>query len=144
MTPQELAAKLDGSEYPFRLTPQNRGIAVASGLLIVYGSSDDLIEFEGAWADESGCYEGGTVTIDRTGIVPDFAQVEHEVSEVLEWVRRSKASASIEALWCAEPGFSWTYKTGIPHADFLVMEDGDPYCRGMVIALAELPGGGGA
>jgi len=139
MTTQELATKLDGSEYPLRITPHVRGIAVASGLLIVYGASDDLVEFDGAWSDEGGVYNGGTVSIDREGIVPDFGSVEHEVSEVEKWMRRNKAAAKVEALWCEEEGFSWTYKTDLPHVDFLVMEDGEPYCRGMVIALADLP-----
>jgi hypothetical protein len=140
MTVQELAMKLDGSEYPFRVTPAVRGIAVAEGLLIVYGASDDLIEFEGAWSDEAGVNDGGTVTIDRIGIIPDFGEVEHEVSECEKWIARGKSAAKIEALWCAEEGYTWTYKTDIPHADFLIMEEGESYCRGMVIALSDLPG----
>jgi len=139
MTAQELATKLDGSEYPFRVTPTVLGIAVAEGLLIVYGASDDLMEFEGAWRDEAGVYDGGVVTIDRNGLIPEFGQVEHEVSACEKWLARNKFAAKIEALWCAEEGYSWTYKTDIPHATFNVMEDGESYCRGLVIALSDLP-----
>lgn len=139
MTVQELAAQLDGSEYPLRIPAHTVKAAHAAGLLIVYGASDDLCEFQGAFEDEAGCYNGGTISIDREGIIPDFANVEHEVGEVEKWVRRNKSAAKIEALWCAEPGFSWTYKTELPHVDFLVMEDGDPYCRGMVIDITTLP-----
>lgn len=139
MTAQELATKLDGSEYPLRITPQVRGIAVAEKLLIVYGASDDLIEFDGTWQDEGGVYDGGVVTIDRDGIIPDFGVVEHEVSECEKWIARSKSAAKIEALWCAEAGYSWTYKTDIPHATFNVMEDGETYCRGIVISISDLP-----
>lgn len=141
MTAQDLATKLDESEYPFRVTPLVRGIAVAEGLLVVYGASDDLIEFDGAWTDEAGVYDGGTILIDREGILEDFGNVEHEVEACEKWLRRSKASASIEALWCKEEGYSWTYKTDIPHATFNVVEDGEMYCRGMVIALVDLPEG---
>lgn len=140
MTAGSLAQKLDGIEYPVRISKDIRDSAKVAGLLIVYGSSDDLIEFDGAWMDEAGCYEGGQVTIDREGIIPDFGDVEHEVEAVTKWINRSKQSVAIEALWCEEEGFSWTYKTEIPHKDFLVMEEGETYCRGMVIALADMPG----
>jgi hypothetical protein len=48
-------------------------------------------------------------------------------------------AATIEALWCKENGYSWTYKTAIPHAAFDIMEDKLKYCRGIVIALKDLP-----
>lgn len=139
MTAQELATKLDNSEYPLRISKQLSADVLSSGLLIVYGASDDLIEFDGSWRDEAGCNDGGTITIDRNGIIPDFSEIEHEVGECEKWLRRSKSSATIEALWCKEEGYSWTYKTDIPHVTFNVVEDGEMYCRGMVIALSDLP-----
>jgi hypothetical protein len=139
MTTQDLASKLDGSEYPFRIPSHIAKEAREAGLLIVSGASDDLCEFEGAWTDEYGCYDGGTILFDRTGLLDDFGNVEHEVSACEKWIARSKACATIEALWCAEPGYSWTYKTNIPHVTFEITEDGDPYCRGMVIAISDLP-----
>ena len=42
-------------------------------------------------------------------------------------------------LWCSEHPFSWTYETPVPHATFDVMEDGDLFCRGLVIAVSDLP-----
>ena len=50
----------------------------------------------------------------------------------------AKAAASIEAIWCAKGEPSWTYKTNIPHSTFLILEDGEPSCRGIVFALAEV------
>ena len=29
----------------------------------------------------------------------------------------------------------WTYETNIPHAEFVMYEDGDPYCRGIVFSM---------
>ena len=40
-------------------------IAKDSGLVIVYGASDDLMEFEGAIEDEIGCYDGDTIHITK-------------------------------------------------------------------------------
>jgi hypothetical protein len=48
-----------------------------------------------------------------------------------------KTARKIEAVW-AEDGYSWTYRTDIPHATFEITEDGEPYCRGIVFALADL------
>jgi hypothetical protein len=67
--------------------------------------------------------------------------IEHGDDEaVAEFVARKKAARKIESLW-AEEGYSWIYRTDIPHATFEVIEDEDPYCRGLVFALADLGGG---
>lgn len=139
MTKEELAAQLNGSEYPIRLSHAVVSAAKASGLLIIYGASDDLIEFAGAWEDEAGAYDGGTVQFDRDGIVPAFENVLHEPEAVRKWQEVQKRAVTVEALWCAEEGYSFTYKTDVPHATFEVVEDGEPYCRGIVIALEYLP-----
>lgn len=34
-------------------------------------------------------------------------------------------------------GYSWIYQTDIPHATFEIVEGDDPYCRGIVFALAD-------
>ncbi len=112
--------------------------AKAAGLVVVYGASDDLMEFEGAIRDEFDCYNGGIALVDGQGLL-DRDRIEEDDDEgVAEFVARKKAARKIEALWCAEPGYSWTYRTDIPHATFEVVEDGEPYCRGIVFALADL------
>jgi len=47
---------------------------------------------------------------------------------------------AVDALWAKEDGYSWTYRTDIPHATFEIVEDGEPYCRGIVIDVADLGG----
>jgi hypothetical protein len=37
-----------------------------------------------------------------------------------------------------EDGCSWTFRTGIPHATFNILEDGDLFCRGIVVDLRDL------
>lgn len=142
MTKEELAAKLHGTQYPFS-SHAPKGIfkeAKAAGLLIVYGASDDLMEFDGAFQDELGCYEGGTAWIDAKGLL-DRSQVDNRDDEAIcEFVLRKRAARSIEALWDQE-GYSWIYRTNIPHATFEVMEEQEKYCRGLVIDLRDLPAG---
>ena len=144
MTKEELAAVLNGIEYPAykSITPDQKAAAKAAGLVIVFGASDDLMEFEGAFRDEVGCYNGGQAKVDTKGVL-DRSQVDDDDDEAIaDFVARSKTAQSIEAMWndsvsdASVP--SWTYMTDIPHATFDVMDDGELYCRGIVFALADL------
>lgn len=139
MTKEELAAKLSGIAYPAdrHITTELINQAAAAGLVIVYGASDDLMEFEGAVRDELGCYDGGTALVDANGLLPERENIEDD-DELADYFARKPAAQPIEALWCDEPGYSWTYRTAIPHATFEIIDDGEPYCRGIVFALAEL------
>jgi hypothetical protein len=137
MTPQELAARLDGRKVGCEVTSADRTDAINSGLVIVYGASDDLMELVGAIDDEFGCYDGGTAWVDRDGLLDRDRVDEDEDRAIADFVRRKDRARSIRAVW-AEDGYSWTYRTDIPHATFEITEDGEPYCRGIVFALADL------
>lgn len=138
MTAQELAQQLTGMEYPVRIPSTVAKEAKAAGLVIVYGASDDLMEFEGAITDEFGAYEGTTVRVDGEGLIPDYDNLEKDDKDALrDYFSREDGGVEIEALWCEEDGYSWTYKTSLPHSTFEVVEDGEPYCRGIVFALAD-------
>lgn len=137
MTKEELAVPLTGLEYPTRIPGSLIVAAQSAGLVILCGASDDLMEFYGARREEIGCYDGGTAFVDADGVLPDRDCLDGD-EEIAEYVQRQKSAKAIEALWCKEDSYSWTYKTDIPHATFEVVEDGQPYCRGIVFALAEL------
>ena|SRR5690606_8521479 len=133
---KELAEKLDGIEYPVRLSEELINQAKADGLVIVFGASDDLMEFRGAICDEVGCYDGGTALLDSDGLLPDRDQIKDD-DELHQYFNRKQKAKTIEALWCEEGDYSWTYITDIPHVAFRVMEDGEPYCLGIVFVLAD-------
>lgn len=139
LTKEELAAQLDGIQYPAHraITKEHIAAAKAAGLVIVYGASDDQMEFDGASREEIGCYNGGYALVDPQGVLPDRDCLEGD-DEIAEYVQRKKLAKTVEALWSAEHSYSWTYKTAIPHATFEVMEGGDRYCRGIVFSLADL------
>jgi roadblock/LC7 domain-containing protein len=140
MTKEELAGKLDGREYGDEITQAEVEQAKDAGLVVVFGASDDLIEFTGAIHAEAYCHDGTIVLVDHRGLLTRN-EIEHGDDEaVAEFVARKKAARKIESLW-AEEGYSWIYRTDIPHATFEVIEDEDPYCRGLVFALADLGGG---
>ncbi|MDR6421350.1 hypothetical protein J2801_003638 [Paraburkholderia phenoliruptrix] len=138
MNAKELAAQLNGIQYPVRIPKTLTDAAKAAGLVIVYGASDDLMEFEGAIYDEVGCYDGGTAYVDAKGLLPDRESIDDD-DDLKDYFAREPHAKTIEALWCKEGEYSWTYKTEIPHETFEVLEDGEPpYCRGIVFALADL------
>lgn len=137
MSAKEIAAKLNGSEYPLRISQEIRRVARQAGLVIVYGASDDLMEFDGAIHDEMGA---GTAFVDTEGLVPDFCHIDKEgrgaKDRLRDYFRRERGAVEIRAIWDRD-GYSWQYETSIPHETFEIVEDGDTYCRGIVFALAD-------
>jgi hypothetical protein len=139
MTTKEIAKQLDGAEYPFDVP---KGLAVQAkeaGIVIVCGASDDLMEFYGAFRDEVGAYDGTTVTITPTGLQMSWQDVLETQSKdkIRAWFASEGKGSVIEAIWDKD-GYSFQYKTNIPHETFEVMEDGDTYCRGIVFRLEDL------
>lgn len=130
-----LAAELNGREYMKEITQPEAETAKRDGLVVVFGYSDDNVEFRGAIYDEIGAYEGTSVALTKAGLVENDCE-----NDACPHYKRAKAQAvTIKALWAAEPDYSWTYKTVIPHATFEIVRDGQPYCRGIVFALEEVP-----
>ena len=129
-----LAGLLTGRDYGKEMAKEEEQQAKAAGLIVIFGASDDLMEFRGAITAEFNCYDGGMAHIDAQGLLPDRENV------VKDLFARQPSARSIEALWTAEDGYSWTYRTDVPHATFEIVEDGEPYCRGIVIDVADLGG----
>ena len=134
MEPKELAELLNGREYGREMTRMEEQLAKDFGLVVVFGASDDLMEFRGCIDDEADCWNGGEIAFTKHG---------------LHWKNKGDGSGywvgdnKIEAQWCKGKTadgetISWTYKTSIPHADFMVLEDEEPYCRGIVFKLDDL------
>lgn len=82
MKKEELAAMLNGREYRNEITREEAAEAKAAGLVVVYGASDDLMEFEGAIRDELGCYDGGTAFVDKKGLL-DRGQIDDGDDEAI-------------------------------------------------------------
>lgn len=115
--------------------------------LIVYGASDDLCKFTGAFSEEVSIYDGGEIRFTARGAIPDMDQVGEALAILeeqginLHLSDFTRELLSIEAIW-DEPTNetpprrpSWHYITSLPHATFDVMESGALYCIGLVIDL---------
>lgn len=129
MNKKELARIINDREYGYESFNDVRQAVKEAGLVIVSGSSDDLMEFDGAIYDEQGCFEGGVIYFDRQGAFGSDGY----------------ATNKIEALWCDKSALdengnviTWTYKTDIPHETFMIYENGEPYCRGIVFDLEDV------
>lgn len=141
MNAKELAEALNNTQYPVRIGADLRRKAMDNGLVIIYGASDDLMELDGAIQEELGCYDGCSALFDEKGLLPNREEVLDD-SELEEYFARRHNAQSIEALWCKEDGYSWTYKTGIPHETFEVIDGEEKDCRGIVFSLSDLPSSG--
>ena len=136
-TKETLAALLNGREYRSEITKEETAEAKASGLVVVFGYSDDNAEMVGAINDEVGCYEGGDFRVDAKGLLEDWEELEkRHKEEVAIWLQRDERAFTVKAIW-DQDGYSWTYKTSLPHATFDILKDGEKYCRGIVFELPE-------
>lgn len=140
---KELAEKLNGTHDVFHPSKEVIEFAKANGLVIVWGASDDLIEFDGAFRDEGSVYDGGTVLVDAEGLLPDSADDLDTDEERQRYYERKKVAKAINALF-NENDYLWSYETEIPHFTFDIVEtfgspnDTTPYCRAVIFALADL------
>ena len=130
MTKEELATLLNGRQYEHEITPEEALKARWCGLVVIFGASDDLMEFRGTVDDEIGAYEGTTVNLSSEGLVVQ----ECGNSDCPHFQKALKDSKPVEAIWDSE-GYSWVYETELPHATFDIMEGDEKYCRGIVVEL---------
>ena len=128
---KEFAKSISGKEYYPQFTKEEIAIARENGFVIVYGASDDLMEFEGAIQDEGGCFVGGKVFFNRNEVCQDS----EKEKDYPNW---------INAVWCGGEKdkvgqeITWTYETETPHETFMIYEDGEPYCRGIVLSIDDV------
>ena len=138
MTKEELAAQLNGIEYPGEPPKELKAAAKQSGLVIVFGASDDLMEFRGAIDDELPA--PGSAFVDARGLTQDFNRLceDKDFQGLRDYFARFDGRKEIEAVWSDTVAPAWSFKTTIPHATFEIMEDGEAYCRGIVFSLGDL------
>lgn len=135
ITPKFIAGELNGLEYKHFYSNHNQktyDLASAAGIVIVHGMSDDLMEFEGAIQDELGA--PGKAYLTNEGLL--YNQCDND--DCPHYATEKECATFIEAVWCEEPDIAWTFKTSIPHETFLIKEDGDKFCRGIVFNLADV------
>jgi hypothetical protein len=134
MTKEQLAEAIDGRKYGDEITPGLREQAKESGLVVVFGASDDLMEFDGAICEEVGCYGGVMAYLGETGLWESEC-----ADEECPYAKRGQAKCkTILAVRQGKGNPAWTYETEIPHAKFNIYEDEELYCIGIVFEISAL------
>lgn len=136
MKANELAAQLHGIELGDIPGDAIEG-ARRGGLVMVYSPSADTIAFYGALRGQVNMFEDGTVYFDIEGPLPDVDDVP-EVDRLAYYARKGLAhmiSAEHE-----RDGFTWTLSTIVPHSRFMVLNNGERYCRGIVFDIKAIGG----
>lgn len=134
LTVDDLAARLHGRAYGKEIMDAECAEAKAAGLVVIFGSSDDLMEFRGAIHDELGAWNGHTALLTPEGELFEECECECPHSE-----RAKKRTVSVVAKWNVD-GVPWTYETAIKHRTFdIIEEDTGLFCRGIVFGVASIP-----
>lgn len=146
MTPQAFAEMINGRQYGDEVTKEEQRLAKEHGLVVVFGYSDDGVEFRGAIHDEAGANDakGKAIKFTRAGkLLEEPDRDEREVLEkfgALEQVLNGPDTASVRVWWCHEKdGPCWTFEASFPHATFEVKDDDLDvlFCRGLVFKLED-------
>ncbi len=128
------AEKLDGREYGVELTLEESEELKALGLVVVFGRSDDLSEFRGAIDDEIDSLDGNDIYVKADGTIANNNEstFDHFVPD------NNPEFALIVARWICD-GYSWVYETDIPHESFEIFDDKEPYCKGIIFSVEDMP-----
>ena len=140
MTAKELAEMLNGREAGGEVVWGEERDIKDAGLVAVYGYSDDNVEFRGAIDEEVGAYEGTTIYLTKDGLLEEPACGIAENIECPYFIQVREKAQTIKAVWHDEGGPCWTFETDIPHETFTIMEDGEPWCIGIVFSMADVRG----
>lgn len=147
MNKEEFAKLLNGREYGMEITKDEERIAKESGLIVIFGYSDDNVELRGALRDEICAFEGACFVIAKAGdkvVVSQNPKFYREIDDLEAIALEPEIYAlnnknKFKAVWYpSELKCSWLIKTEVPHATFDIFEDGELFCRGVVIEFADL------
>ena len=125
LTHDDFAKKLNGRQYGNEITKEEIKEAKENGLVVVYGASDDLMDFVGAIDEEVDCDTGGYFRVTSKNLKVKKGDVTSKNKIYADWDNRQK-------------GASWCYDTEIHHSTFNIYEDGELYCIGIVFSIYDL------
>ena len=128
MTKEDFATLINGRQYRDELTKEEEKSAEESGLIVIFGASDDLIEFRGKLDDEIGAYEGTDFIIATPGteLFIEDEEVYRKAKEIEPLVISEDSTGKdnrFKAEWSPESlDASWLITTDLPHASFDISE----------------------
>jgi hypothetical protein len=146
ITVKEFAAMLHGRDCQPNLSTDELLLAKQKGFVVVYGDSDDRVEFEGAIRAEG---HTNPLVIDRpAGVLvlsADGKLLDKDSDSYMEHVKQNRNI--IKVFYCSKDRINWVFETDIPHETFLTYEGlydeefadfDDGYARCMVFEASAL------
>lgn len=133
MDVKQAVAELNGRQYRDECSNDLHKRMKAAGIVAVFGGSDDLVYFAGAADDELGAGNGSRYYFTKDGPLRNDC----DDDRCPHFERALSSAGEVRAVW-SDGGFSWRYETMIPNEKFVIMEDDDTYCEGIVFALADI------
>ena len=142
LTKEQMAALLEGRQYGEEITKEEEAQAKASGLVVIFGYSDDNIELRGAIHDEVGAWEGCDIYLYRDKDAGVLILDDPDNEDCEKCAARLKIlqpqCAEIKCQW-GKGDYAWPMECAIPFASFEIVEGTEKFCRGIVINTKDLP-----
>jgi len=120
ITLKEFAEMLEGRDCQPNLTANELLLAEKRGFVVVYGYSDDLVEFEGAIREEGDTNPltkdspAGVLVLSEKGVL--LQEDSEQYAKYLEENRNV-----IRVYYCCKDNLNWAFETDIPHETFLTL-----------------------
>lgn len=137
MTPAQAAARLHLNQYQLEGNEVLFREMEAHGLVAVYGGHNDFVVLQGAITDEA---DAGVIMLDQSGIIENPCEDHDCPAFAAQGKTASRFICTYHPPHSNPDGFIFTYQTTLPRADFNILDEGKPYCRGFVFALADVAG----
>jgi len=143
---KEFAAMLNGRDCKPNLSPDELLLAQKRGFVVVYGDSDDRVEFDGAIRAEG--HTNPMIMDNPAGVLvltEDGELLDEESELYAEYIRENRNV--IKVFYCIKDGLNWAFESDIPHETFLTYDGGyneeyadfdDGFARCMVFELPAL------
>lgn len=136
MTIQDVAAMLNGREYGSEVSPEEKVEFKNAGIVVVYGCSDDCVEFEGAVNTEFCIWNTGRIPL--LNGVPFEVSCTEDVSETSLCPLLKEVAKKLKHINAKFGVNGWEFDADFPHEKFTISEEGEVFDVGLIYALADL------
>jgi hypothetical protein len=139
---KQLARFLNGREIGEEISKEEEAAAKRDNLVVVFGYSDDGVEFRGAIHDETSAWEGRGIAVFNGNLVDQDSREMDGDKQVFEkyGVKFPSPDFVVKVVWSPKDlDASWSITVqGAEGHHFDIFEDGDLYCRGVVFVMPEV------